>query len=270
MTLAHRIAPGTSVRLRDLDPDDQGPFSGKDDPDLQRTLAHDIARLGALQELLYAEKRESVLVVLQAVDTAGKDGVLHHVVGPLDSRGVQVHSFKAPSTEERDHDFLWRVHQKTPRRGDMTFFNRSHYEDVLAVRVLKLAPKNVWKRRFDHINHFEQMLHDEGIRVVKLFLHISRDEQKRRLQARLDDPAKRWKWAPSDLEMRQHWDEFEEAYEEVFMRTSTPNAPWYVVPANRKWFRDAAVARVLVQLLEDIAPKAPHVDLDVSAISIPD
>ena len=270
MHLAHRITPGSRVSLATLDPASKGPFRGKDDPALAPTLAKDIARLSELQDLLYAEKTRGVLVVIQAMDTAGKDGVLRQVVGPLDSRGVQVHSFKAPNDDELAHDYLWRVHAKVPRRGDMAFFNRSHYEDVLVVRVLDLAPKAIWKRRFDHINAFEAMLHDEGISVLKLFLHLSRDEQKRRLQARLDDPAKRWKWAPSDLDARARWNDFHQAYEEVLERTSTQDAPWFVIPADRKWFRDAAVARVLVELLESIDPKAPKVDLDPASIVIPD
>jgi PPK2 family polyphosphate:nucleotide phosphotransferase len=208
--------------------------------------------------------------VLQAMDTAGKDGALHHVVGPLDSRGVHVVTFKAPNDEELAHDYLWRVHRWTPRRGEMTFFNRSHYEDVLAVRVFDLQPKSVWSRRYDHITAFEKMLGDEGTRVVKFFLHISKDEQKRRLQERLDDPDKRWKFDPSDLKARAKWDDFEAAYEDVLSRTSTEEAPWYVVPANRKWMRDLAVANVLVQVLEDMNPQIPTVNLDPSKIVIPD
>lgn len=270
MSLAQRITPGTRVSLREIDPDAKGPFAGKDDPKARRALERDIARLCELQELLYAEKRAGVLVVLQAPDTAGKDGVLRQVVGPLDSRGVQVHSFKAPTSEELAHDYLWRVHQKTPRRGDMTFFNRSHYEDLLVVRVLELAPKTTWKRRFEHVNAFEKMLCDEGTRVVKLFLHISKDEQKRRLQDRLDDPDKHWKWDPGDLEMRKHWDSFQTAYEDVLARTSTAHAPWHVVPANRKWFRDLCVARVLVEVLEELAPRPPKITLDLSKLVISD
>jgi PPK2 family polyphosphate:nucleotide phosphotransferase len=270
MKLAQRVAPGERVRLADYDPDDKGPFEGKNDPEVAKRRDKDLERLMALQERLYAERKRSVLVVLQAMDTAGKDGALRHVVGPLDSRGVHVVSFKAPNDEELAHDYLWRVHKVTPRRGEMTFFNRSHYEDVLTVRVFDLVPKLVWSRRYDHINAFEKMLGDEGTRVVKFYLHISKDEQKRRLQERLDDPEKRWKFAPEDLKGRAKWDELEAAYEDVLERTSTNEAPWYIVPANRKWMRDLAVAHVLVNLLEEMDPQIPTTNLDLSKIVIPD
>jgi PPK2 family polyphosphate:nucleotide phosphotransferase len=270
MKLARRIEPGARVRLADFDPDDRGPFEGKQDPAVAKQREKDLVRLAELQELLYSEKKRGVLVVLQAMDTAGKDGVLRHVVGPLDSRGVQVVTFKKPNEDELAHDYLWRVHRSTPKRGEMVFFNRSHYEDVLVVRAFDLVPKSVWSRRYDHINAFEQMLSDEGTRIVKFYLHISKDEQKRRLQERLEDPDKRWKFEPADLAARKKWDELERAYEEVLERTSTKEAPWYVVPANRKWARDIAVANVLVELLEDMNPKVPKVDLDPKSIVIPD
>jgi PPK2 family polyphosphate:nucleotide phosphotransferase len=270
MKFAHRVEPGETVRLADIDPDDKGAFSGKDDPKVAKQLAADALALCDLQERLYAEQERGVLVVLQAMDTAGKDGVLRKVVGPLDSRGVQVASFKAPNAEEAAHDYLWRVHQKTPRKGDMVFFNRSHYEEVLVVRVLGLRPKQVWKKRFDHINDFERQLADEGTRIVKIFLHISKDEQKRRLQERLDDPAKNFKFETADLDMRARWDDFMAAYEEVFARTSTEYAPWWIVPANRKWYRDACVQRILVDLLTEMDPKYPKKVLDAKKIVIPD
>jgi PPK2 family polyphosphate:nucleotide phosphotransferase len=270
MKLAHRVVPGATPRLTDIDPDARGPFSGKDDPKAEKQLAADLARLTELQERLYGEQQRSVLVVLQAMDTAGKDGVLRKVVGPLDNRGVQVVSFKAPSSTELAHDYLWRLHANTPRRGDMSFFNRSHYEDVLVVRVLGLKPKAVWKKRFDHINDFERMLGDEGTRVVKIFLHISKDEQKQRLQERLDDPEKRWKFDSHDLEARARWDDYMAAYEEVFARTSTAEAPWFIVPANRKWFRDLCVARILVELLAEMDPKYPSITIDPKKVVIPD
>jgi PPK2 family polyphosphate:nucleotide phosphotransferase len=209
------------------------------------------------------------LVVLQALDTAGKDGVLRKVAGPLDSRGVTVHSFKVPNSEELAHDYLWRIHQKTPKKGEMVFFNRSHYEDVLVVRVLDIVPKERWKKRYDHINNFEKMLSDEGTRIVKLYLHISKKEQKKRLQERLDDPEKHWKFEAGDLKMRARWDDFREAYDDAMTKTSTDYAPWYVVPADHKWARDLAVARVLVEILEDMNPKYPKVTLDPDIV-IPD
>jgi len=270
MKLAHRVEPGATVQLADLDPDAKARFDGKDDARAEKQLAADLGRLGELQERLYSEQQRAVLVVLQAMDTAGKDGVLRKVVGPLDNRGVQVVSFKAPNAEELAHDYLWRAHARTPRRGDMTFFNRSHYEDVLVVRVLGLKPKAVWKKRFDHIVAFERMLGDEGTRVVKIFLHISKDEQKRRLEERLDEPDKRWKFDVHDLEMRRRWDDFMAAYAEVFARTSTAEAPWWVVLANRKWYRDLCVARILVELLEEMAPKYPAIAVDPKKVVIPD
>jgi len=269
MKLARKIAPGQKVSLKDFDPDEKSGFVDKNDPKAAEQLEADQKVICELQEKLYAESSRGLLVVLQAMDTAGKDGVLRKVVGPLDSRGVHVVTFKAPSSTELAHDYLWRVHAHTPRKGDMVFFNRSHYEDVLVVRVLELVEKARWQRRFDHINDFERMLGDEGITVVKFFLHISKDEQKKRLQERLDDPDKNWKWEDADLKMRGYWDKFQSAYEDVLGKTSTENAPWYVVPANRKWHRDLCVARVLAETLQKMAPKYPHKDIDTKIV-IPD
>ena len=269
MARAQRIKPGDKVKLDDIDSSEKGGFTGRDDPEYQKELAKSVERLTTLQERLYAEQKQSRLVVLQALDTAGKDGVLRKVAGPLDSRGVFVWSFKAPNAEELAHDYLWRVHKKTPKRGEIVFFNRSHYEDVLVVRVLDLQPKERWKKRYEHINNFEKMLSDEGTRIVKLYLHISKKEQKKRLQERLDDPDKHWKFESADLKMRARWDEFREAYDEALSKTSTDYAPWYVVPADHKWARDLAVARVLVEILEDMDPKYPTVTLDPNIV-IPD
>jgi PPK2 family polyphosphate:nucleotide phosphotransferase len=267
--LAVRVDP-SHTSLDHIDPDDKGPFDGKSDPAAAAHLERWISQLCDLQELLYAEQKRAVLVVLQAMDTAGKDGVLRRVAGPLDSRGVQVASFKAPHAEELAHDYLWRVHARAPRRGDITFFNRSHYEDVLAVRVLGLVDKSVWKRRYDHINAWERMLTDEGTTVVKIYLHVSKAEQKRRLEERLADADKRWKFDPGDLRMRELWDELRAAYEDVFARTSTDYAPWYVVPADRKWYRDLAVAQLLCETLERLDPHPPRVPIDPLSIVIPD
>jgi PPK2 family polyphosphate:nucleotide phosphotransferase len=269
MSLAKLVKPGHKVKLADIATDDKGGFEGRDDPRYQEELSSLLEKLVSLQEKLYAEQKQALLVVLQALDTAGKDGVLRKVAGPLDSRGVQVASFKAPNSEELAHDYLWRAHQKTPRRGDITFFNRSQYEDVLVVRVLDLVPKEVWKRRYDHINNFERMLSDEGTRVVKFYLHISRGEQQKRLQERLDDPKKHWKFEAADLKMRAHWDEFMAAYDDVLERTSTDYAPWYVIAGDHKWARDLGVARVLVETLEEMDPRYPKVTLD-PGIVIPD
>lgn len=266
--LAHRVRPGDHPELAKIDPEGEAPWSGKTDPDYLAELERSLARLADLQEKLYAEASRGLLVVLQAPDAAGKDGLLRKVAGPLDSRGVYVWSFKAPNPEELAHDYLWRLHQRTPRRGEVVFFNRSHYEDLLVVRVMGLVPAERWKRRFDHIRAFEEMLGDEGTTVVKIFLHISKDEQLRRFRERLDNPEKRWKFDPADLQMRRHWDDFAEAYEDVFARTSTAAAPWWIVPANRKWLRDLAVARILVDTLEALDPRYPEPRFDPASIKL--
>ena len=264
-----RVDPGKKFALKSVDPDDTGGFKGKDDPRVAEQREADIKRLAELQQRFLAEKKHALLVVLQAMDTAGKDGVLRHVVGPLDSRGASVVSFKAPCPDELAHDFLWRVHSRAPAKGEMVFWNRSHYEDVLVVRVLGLKPEHVWKRRYGHINDFERMLTDEGTRVVKFYLHISKDEQKERLQERIDEPEKRWKFDPGDLDMRRRWGDFQDAYDDMLERCSTEHAPWYVVPANKKWYRDLVVARRLVEVLEDIGPRFPEPKgLDFSKIVI--
>lgn len=270
MPLPTLVSPGTKIRLSEIDPETKGDFTGKSDPQAATQLNEDLARLVALQDRLYAEQKQAVLVVLQAMDTAGKDGVLRKVVGPLDSRGVNVASFKAPNEEERAHDYLWRCHEHAPRKGQMVFFNRSHYEDVLVVRVKELVKPAVWKRRFDHINAFEKMLSDEGTHVIKIYLHISKDEQKRRLEERLADPERRWKFDPADLDARAQWDAYMDAYEDAISRTSTKHAPWHVVPANRKWFRDLSIARILVELLESIDPQYPPIPDGLTGLVIPD
>ena len=265
-----RVTPGEKVSLKGLDPAEKAGYDGKDDPEVQARLARDLEALSELQEKLYAERQRAVLVVLQALDTAGKDGVLRHVVGPLDSRGVNVRSFRAPSEEELAHDFLWRVHAHAPARGQMNFWNRSHYEDVLVARVEQLVPRAVWEKRYQQINDFERMLVESGTVVVKLFLHISRQEQKRRMEERISDPRKQWKFDPADLRARARWDEYHEAYEDALTRCSTAWAPWWVIPADHKWFRNLAVARVLVETLEAIDPRYPAPTGDFSKLVIPD
>jgi PPK2 family polyphosphate:nucleotide phosphotransferase len=214
-------------------------------------------RLQELQERLYAESERSVLVVLQAMDAGGKDGTIRHVFRGLNPLGVRVRAFKAPTEEELGHDFLWRIHQHTPRDGELTVFNRSHYEDVLIVRVRDLVPEDVWRRRYDHIRNFEEALTDAGTTVVKLMLHISKDEQRQRLQSRIDHPKKRWKFNPGDLAERERWDDYQQAYEEALRETSTEAAPWYCIPADRKWYRNWAVLRILVETLEEMDPQWP-------------
>ncbi len=218
-----------------------------------------VERIDALQEALYAEGRRALLVVLQGRDSAGKDGVLRKVFGPLNPQGVTVTGFKAPTPLELAHDYLWRVHQAVPARGTVGIFNRSHYEDVLVVRVHALVPEDVWRPRYDQIVQFERMLTENGVTVLKFFLHISREEQRERLLARLADPTKYWKFAAGDLGERERWDQYTEAYQELLARTSVPGAPWYLVPADKKYLRDLLVAQVVVEALERMRPAFPGV-----------
>ncbi len=261
------VKPGDKIRLKDWDPSDAGEYAGEKDNGRQR-LAELNTRLEALQELLYAENKHKVLVVLQGMDTSGKDGVIRHVFDGVNPQGVSVANFKVPTAEELAHDYLWRVHKQTPGNGEIVIFNRSHYEDVLVVRVHGLVPEHVWKRRYAQINDFERLLSEEGTTILKFFLHIDLAEQKERLQARLDDPTKHWKFNPGDLKERARWDEYVAAYEDVLNKTSTEYAPWYIVPANRKWFRNLVIAEVLVETLENLDMQYPQPKEDLSQIVI--
>lgn len=265
--LAITVAPGKRVRLADIPPDDTGPFKDKDEA--AELTAANLERLAELQERLTASGSHALLVVLQAMDTGGKDGTIEHVMGAFSPQGVQVTSFKVPTEEELAHDFLWRVHKVVPRRGMVGIFNRSHYEDVLVVRVKGLAPEPVWRGRFDHINAFEKLLADSGVVIVKFFLHISPEEQARRLRARQRDPRKRWKFNPGDLEDRALWGRYMEAYEEALTRCSTPWAPWRVVPADHKWFRNLAVSQALVTVLEGLSLAYPPGPPGIEELPIP-
>ena len=253
----YRVRPGQRFRLADCDPEDNSAFDGERGA-AEAEFAAINNRLEALQELLHAEGRHRVLVVLQAMDTGGKDGVIRKVFEGVNPTGVRVASFKVPTAPEMARDYLWRAHQQVPANGELVIFNRSHYEDLLVVRVHELAPEKRWRRRFDHIQAWEQMLADEGTTIVKIFLHISKDEQRQRLQDRLDDPEKRWKFSLGDLKEREHWNDYQAAYEEVIDRTSTDSAPWYVIPANRKWYRDLVICRILVATLESLAMTFPQ------------
>jgi PPK2 family polyphosphate:nucleotide phosphotransferase len=264
-TERYRVLPGTKVRLKDHDPDDDGGLL-KVDGKLQTVGLRD--ELGRLQEMLYADGRHKVLVVLQAIDAGGKDGTIRAVFEGVNPQGVSVASFKRPTDEELAHDFLWRVHKHTPRRGHLTIFNRSHYEDVLVVRVHGLVPKSQWQKRYEHIVAFEKMLVDEGTTVLKFFLHISKDEQRLRQQARIDDPTKRWKFAAADIEERKHWDAYQEAFETMLFETSTDTSPWYVVPANRKWYRNLLVSQVLVDTLRGLNLHYPEPEDDIDGLVV--
>ncbi|MFP5285025.1 MAG: polyphosphate kinase 2 family protein [Thermoanaerobaculia bacterium] len=267
MKSRYRVAPGGSVDLSRLDAADTSAFPGGKS-ETKEVFAKLNGRLEELQELLWAEGRHKVLVVLQGMDTSGKDGTIRHVFDGVNPLGVRVASFKAPTPEELAHDFLWRVHPQVPGNGELVIFNRSHYEDVLAVRVKELAPPEVWKPRYDQINDFERLLAESGTTILKFFLHIDEDEQKERLQARLDDPTKRWKFRKGDLDDRKLWKEFTEAYEEALSRTSQDHAPWYVVPANKKWYRNLVVATILVDALEKLDMKYPEPEEDLDGIAI--
>jgi PPK2 family polyphosphate:nucleotide phosphotransferase len=255
-----RVAPSSRVRLSDFDPDDKSIAPG-DKEQVAETSVELQKRIGELQELLYAEHKHKILVILQGMDTSGKDGVVRHVMAEASPQGLRVASFKKPTETELEHDYLWRIHAQVPAAGELVVFNRSHYEDVLVVRVHSLVPEAVWKKRYAQINEFERMLTESGTTILKFFLHISPEEQKERLQARLDDPTKRWKFQHGDLAERKKWKDYMKAYEEALSRTSTENAPWYIVPANRKWVRNYVVASVLVKTMEKLKMKFPAPDL---------
>ena len=263
-----RVRPGSSLALDGIDTRDPVGAPG-DKETTQEATALLTLRLAELQEGLWAEGRRSLLVVLQALDAGGKDGTVKHVFRGVNPAGVTVTSFKAPSEEELAHDFLWRVHRRTPARGEIGVFNRSHYEDVLIARVAGLVPEEVWRPRYDAIWAWENHLHAEGTVVVKIFLHISREEQAERFRERLDDPSKHWKFRLADLEVRDRWDDYQAAYTEAIERTTTDDAPWFVVPADRKWYRNWAVSTILVEALERIDPQYPESPDDLTGIEIP-
>lgn len=247
--------PLSKVKLADFDPDNVNGDWTKETAE-QRLQENSVA-LADLAYRLYAEHRRSVLLVLQGMDTSGKDGTIRKVTAGMNPASFQITSFKQPSAEELDHDFLWRIHCAEPNYGEIGIFNRSHYEDVLVVRVHNLVPKDVWKRRYDQINHFEQILIENGVVLIKCFLHISKDEQKRRLEARLDDPTKRWKFSRGDLAERKYWEDYQKAYEDALTRCNTEHAPWHIIPANRKWYRNLVVSNLLRETLETMNPQYP-------------
>jgi PPK2 family polyphosphate:nucleotide phosphotransferase len=262
-----RIKPGTDLDLSDIDPASTKGAPG--DKDETRELTADlVTELAELQNRLWAEQGQALLVVLQAMDAGGKDGTIRKVFTGVNPQGVAVTSFKVPSEEERRHDYLWRIHRHTPAHGEIGVFNRSHYEDVLVVRVDELVPKEVWKPRYDQIRAFEEMLTANRTRVVKVMLHISKDAQKERFQERLDDPTKRWKFSAADLTVRAKWDDYRTAYEDAISRTTTDDAPWYVVPADKKWYRDWAVLQILLETLRDMDPQYPTEEAGLDDIVI--
>ncbi len=262
-----RVDPGETIRLADMDPDFSEDYTRK--KDVAEELKHQRDRIADLQGRLYGEHRRSLLIVLQAMDTGGKDGTIKGVFQGVNPQGCQVWSFKAPSAEEADHDFLWRYHDKAPSKGMITIFNRSHYEDVLIVRVKELVPEAVWSQRYDTINAFEEALARGGVTIIKFFLHISKAEQKRRLEGRLDDPDKRWKFSVNDIRERAYWDKYQAAFEDAINRCSVV-APWYVVPANKKWYRNLVIARTIADTMEAMDPRFPPAERGLDDVEVPD
>lgn len=263
----YRIEPGAAVDLSHWDTRDTGAFDGGKKA-ARRRLEGLVEELAEHQRVMWAENKHKLLVVLQAMDTGGKDGTIRRVFSGVNPQGVHVTNFKKPTARELEHDYLWRVHAHTPGDGEIGVFNRSHYEELLVVRVLDLVPEERWRRRYDHINEFEKMLSDEGTSIVKFYLHISKEEQKERLQARLDDPSKHWKFNTGDLEHRRLWDRYTGAFEDVLSRTSTVHAPWYVVPADRKWYRNLVVAETLCKTLADLDMQYPDAEDDLDSVVI--
>lgn len=260
------VPPHSKINLDDYDPDDTGHFRSKEHA--EDVLRKHQEKLSELQERLYASANHSFLVVLQALDAGGKDGTIRHIFSGVNPQGCQVTSFKEPTPEELRHDFLWRVHRAVPAHGMIGIFNRSHYEDVLVVRVHgKLSAKEL-SRRFDEINCFEDMLVRNNVVILKFFLHISKDEQKKRLQERLDDPSKYWKVSPSDIKERQYWDAYVRAYEDVFRHCSRKRAPWYIIPANKKWYRNVLISQILVDTLSGLKLKYPKPQFDISSLKV--
>jgi len=257
------VEPGTKPKLSKRDPDDT---AGVAKTECTRTLQKNIQRLFDLQTLLAAGDKRSVLIVLQAMDAGGKDGTIRHVMTGLNPQACRVTSFKVPTSEESQHDFLWRIHQAMPHRGEIGIFNRSHYEDVLVTRVHKLVPKSVWSERYEQINDFEHTLAKNNVVIFKFFLHINQEEQGRRLEQRLDDPRKNWKISQADLAERNYWDDYMAAYEDALAKCSTHRAPWYVIPANKKWFRNLAVSQILVDAMSAWKMKYPPPAVDLNEL----
>jgi PPK2 family polyphosphate:nucleotide phosphotransferase len=264
-TRPFRVAPDSPISLRQIDPAATDGMQKRDGQ--QATLKLNKA-LEELQELLYADGRHKLLVILQGVDACGKDGTIRAVFEGVNPQGVKVASFKRPTEEELGHDYLWRIHSRMPRSGEITIFNRSHYEDVLVVRVHDLVPRERWEKRYDHIRAFEQMLVDEGTTIVKFLLHVSKEEQRARLQERIDNPAKRWKFNRDDLAERKLWDEYSAAFDDMLYRTSTVDAPWYVIPADRNWYRNLVVSQVLVDTLHGLDLRYPPAEDDIAHLVV--
>lgn len=260
------VEPGKNIRLADIP--SKIKESGYKKKSALKRIAENALVMADLAKKLYAENRRSVLLILQGMDTAGKDGTIRAVMRGMNPTSCQVVSFKTPSEEELDHDYLWRIHKTVPRRGNIGIFNRSHYEDVLIVRVHSLVPQAVWKTRYESINSFEKLLTDSGTKIVKCFLHISKETQRERLQARLDDPAKHWKFNIGDLSERKRWGDYQEAYEVALEKCSTDHAPWHIIPSDQKWCRNLIVSELLRSTLEELAPRYPEPESDFDGVVV--
>lgn len=271
-TNKYRVKENQKIVLNDINPTDTGPYSndkiGK--KKARKQLAYQKKQLAELQNRFYADGGKALLIVLQALDAGGKDGTIRKIMSGINPQGVRVTSFKAPSSEERSHDYLWRIHKATPKRGMIGIFNRSHYEDVLVVRVRNFATKDVWSKRYETINHFEENLVNEGTEIIKIYLHIDKAEQKRRFEARLNTPEKNWKFNPADLDDRALWVDYQKAFEDVFEKTSKEKAPWYIIPANIKWYRDTLISQIVLEKMLKINPSYPKIDYDPKEILIPE
>ena len=263
-TKKHLIKPDQAVDLKSIQTKVKGPFQGK--ADAKVFTAETVDKICELQYRMFVEQKHSLLIILQAPDAAGKDGVIRKVLGKMNPQGCRTYPFKVPSTIERAHDFLWRIHRCTPAKGMISIFNRSHYEDVLVVRVDDLVPKSVWSKRYELINQFEANLVQAGTHILKLYLHISPEAQLERFKNRLDDPEKHWKLNPGDYAARDKWNDFRAAYEDVLSKCSTQDAPWFVIPADHKWYRDASVAAIVYETFKNIDPQLPVVDVDLDEI----
>ena len=263
----YRVKPGQKIDLAKWDPNDKWFFKGKK-KEARFVLTDLNLQLESLQELLYAEHKHKILIVLQAMDSGGKDGTIRHVFEGVNPQGVKVAGFKAPTKIELDHDYLWRVHKHTPGKGEIVIFNRSHYEDVLVVRVHSLVPPGIWKRRFDHINAFEKMLAEEGTTILKFYLHINLEEQKQRFLSRIETPHKQWKFSFGDLEERKLWPQYMKAFEDVLSKTSTEWAPWFIIPANRKWYRNLVISSIVIHTLKGLRMKYPKAEENLDKVVI--
>lgn len=265
----HRIDDPSTFQLSEYDPDSTGALEHEHKDAAKDARNVERKRIRRLQERLYAEHGQALLVVLQATDTGGKDSTIRRVFKGVNPQGVRVWSFKQPSVEELDHDYLWRYHRRAPAKGMIAIFNRSHYEDVLVVRVKKLVPQSAWTQRYEQINEFEELLSENGIRIVKIFLNVSKDEQRQRLQDRLDEPDKHWKFSTVDLKERAHWDDYQQAFEDAIRNCSPAHAPWHVVPANHKWYRDVVIARIVAETLDEMNPQFPPPEAGLDKVVIP-